>query len=138
MLRSGRRRDAAPVSPFEGPSDQTGLALETHLLRMAQELAEAMLALRPSSDDENGPGIWTAYDRLHRAMNDAAALYQRAGPGGPPSAARLGRSDSGVELSVGIPPPAAADLSASCDRAASADRCGRKWAHPGEAVTSSR
>jgi hypothetical protein len=55
-----------------------GLALETHLLRMAQELAEAMLALRPSSDDEGGPGIWTVYDRLHRAMNDVAALYQHA------------------------------------------------------------
>jgi hypothetical protein len=75
MLRSGRRRDAAPVSPFEGPADQMGLALETHLLCMAQELAEAVLALRPSSDDEGGPDIWTAYDRLHRAKNDVAALY---------------------------------------------------------------
>jgi hypothetical protein len=78
MLRSSRRRDGASVPPLAGPADPMGLPLEMHLLRLAQELAEAMLALRPSSGDDRGPDIRTAYDRLHRAMNDVAALYQHA------------------------------------------------------------
>jgi hypothetical protein len=51
--------------------------LEARLLRVGEELSEAMLALRPCRGEE-APDPWKAYERLHRAMNDVAALYQHA------------------------------------------------------------
>jgi hypothetical protein len=74
---AGDPRSAAVPSARHQQAEPLDHLLEAQLLRVAEELAGAMLALRPC-EGEKPPDPRAAYERLHRAMNDVAALYQRA------------------------------------------------------------
>jgi hypothetical protein len=73
--RHHARRAAIPLAVRAERSEESRAeVIEEHLLRIGDELSDAMLALRPSGG-EDGPDPYRAYEQLHHAMNDLAGVY---------------------------------------------------------------
>jgi hypothetical protein len=72
------RAVAGPVAAGGGSGgsgdESKAEVIEEHLLRIGEELSDAMLALRPYAEAAR-PDPYRAYEQLHRAMNDLAGVY---------------------------------------------------------------